>query len=37
VNRTTVDLDFTDVANWGQELNERLYWLCENEPVYWSE
>jgi cytochrome P450 family 142 subfamily A polypeptide 1 len=37
VNSTTVDLDFADVANWGQDLNERLYWLCENEPVYWSE
>ena len=37
MNTTTVDLDFTDVANWGQDLNERLYWLCENEPVYWSE
>ena len=37
MNSTTVDLDFTDVANWGQDLNPRLYWLCENEPVYWSE
>ncbi|MBW2289304.1 MAG: cytochrome P450 [Deltaproteobacteria bacterium] len=37
MNSSTVDLNFADVANWGQDLNERLYWLCENEPVYWSE
>jgi cytochrome P450 family 142 subfamily A polypeptide 1 len=37
VNSTAVDLNFADVANWGQDLNERLYWLCENEQVYWSE
>lgn len=37
VNADSVDCDFTKVGNWGPDLDERLRWLCEHEPVYWSE
>jgi cytochrome P450 family 142 subfamily A polypeptide 1 len=37
VNANTIDCNFADVANWGLDMNERLAWLCENEPVYYSE
>ena len=37
MNANTIDCDFADVQNWGLEMNERLGWLCENEPVYYSE
>jgi cytochrome P450 family 142 subfamily A polypeptide 1 len=36
MNSNTVDCDFTKVGNWGEDLDQRLRWLCENEPVYWS-
>jgi len=32
-----VDVDFTLSRNWTPDMEERLLWLRENEPVYWSE
>ncbi len=32
-----MDTNFTDSANWIPEMDKRLAWLCENEPLFWSE
>ncbi len=32
-----VDCNFVDPANWVSGMSERLKWLRENDPVYWSE
>ncbi len=33
----SVDTDFADSANWTPEMDKRLDWLRENEPLFWSE
>jgi cytochrome P450 family 142 subfamily A polypeptide 1 len=30
------DVDFLDSANWDASMSERLRWLREHDPVYWS-
>jgi cytochrome P450 family 142 subfamily A polypeptide 1 len=41
MNRTMteaeVDIDFAVSGNWTPEMEGRMTWLRENEPVYWSE
>jgi cytochrome P450 family 142 subfamily A polypeptide 1 len=32
-----VNIDYLAAENWGDEMKERLAWLRENEPVYWSD
>lgn len=32
-----VDIDFSVSSNWTPEMEDRMRWLRENEPVYWSE
>jgi len=32
-----LDVDFLDSANWDASMPERLRWLREHDPVYWSE
>jgi cholest-4-en-3-one 26-monooxygenase len=32
-----LDVDFLDSANWDESMPERLRWLREHDPVYWSE
>jgi cytochrome P450 family 142 subfamily A polypeptide 1 len=32
-----IDVDFSLASSWNSELPERLRWLRENEPVFWSE
>ena len=32
-----VDCNFAGNEGWGPEIDERLAWLRENEPIYWSE
>ncbi|HTF34246.1 MAG TPA: cytochrome P450 [Myxococcota bacterium] len=32
-----LDVDFLDSANWDGSMPERLRWLRERDPVYWSE
>lgn len=37
MDREQVDIDFAVSGNWTPEMTERVDWLLENEPVYWSE
>ena len=37
MDREHVDIDFGVSGNWTPEMTERVDWLRENEPVYWSE
>jgi cytochrome P450 family 142 subfamily A polypeptide 1 len=32
-----VNIDYLASENWGDEMKERLAWLRENDPVYWSD
>jgi len=32
-----VDIDFSVSGNWTPDMEDRMAWLRENEPVYWSE
>ena len=32
-----VDVDFNHAGSWGPEMRDRLEWLRENDPVFWSE
>ena len=32
-----VDIDFSVSSNWTPEMEERMRWLRDNEPVFWSE
>ena len=32
-----VDIDFSVSSNWTPEMEGRMRWLRENEPVFWSE
>jgi cytochrome P450 family 142 subfamily A polypeptide 1 len=32
-----VDIDFKVSGNWTSEMDERLEWIRENDPLYWSE
>lgn len=37
MDASTVDCDFTNSDNWTPDMQERMAWLRENDPVYWSE
>jgi cytochrome P450 family 142 subfamily A polypeptide 1 len=32
-----IDIDFSQASSWNAEMPERMRWLRENAPVYWSE
>ncbi|HEB87989.1 MAG TPA: cytochrome P450 [Deltaproteobacteria bacterium] len=32
-----IDVDFAQASSWNEEMPERMRWLRENEPVFWSE
>jgi cytochrome P450 family 142 subfamily A polypeptide 1 len=32
-----LDVDFTDAQSWDASMRDRMHWLCENDPVHWSE
>jgi len=32
-----IDVDFSQSSAWNQDMQERMRWLRENEPVFWSE
>ena len=32
-----IDIDFAQASSWNDEMPERMRWLRENAPVYWSE
>ena len=32
-----IDVDFAQASSWNHEMTERMRWLRENEPVFWSE
>ena len=32
-----IDVDFSHSSSWNSEMAERMRWLRENEPVFWSE
>ena len=32
-----IDVDFSQARYWNEEMPERMRWLRENEPVFWSE
>jgi cytochrome P450 family 142 subfamily A polypeptide 1 len=32
-----IDVDFAQSAGWNHEMPERMRWMRENEPVFWSE
>jgi cytochrome P450 family 142 subfamily A polypeptide 1 len=32
-----LNVDFVDAQNWDGAMRDRMRWLCENDPVHWSE
>ena len=32
-----IDVDFAQATSWNHEMAERMRWLRENEPIFWSE
>ncbi|MBW2696317.1 MAG: cytochrome P450, partial [Deltaproteobacteria bacterium] len=32
-----IDVDFNHSSSWGPEMRDRLVWLRENDPIFWSE
>ncbi len=32
-----IDVDFAQASSWNEDMPERMRWLRENEPVFWSE
>jgi cytochrome P450 family 142 subfamily A polypeptide 1 len=32
-----IDVDFSQARHWNEEMPERMRWLRQNEPVFWSE
>ena len=37
MDASNVDINFAVSGNWTPDIEERITWLRENEPVYWSE
>ncbi|MFP6654065.1 MAG: cytochrome P450, partial [Myxococcota bacterium] len=34
---TEMDVDFSQSSSWNHEMTERMRWLRENDPIFWSE
>ena len=32
-----IDVDFAQSTAWNHEMPERMRWMRENEPIFWSE
>ena len=32
-----IDVDFSQSTSWNHEMADRMRWLRENEPIFWSE
>ena len=32
-----IDVDFAQASSWNHKMAERMRWLRENEPIFWSE